>query len=344
MNSTGVITFRQEYTVGLDSDFMLSSSNGRMVVISTIWVVPHRISCFFINRDNSIDMPIYNEEFPKEYSLTSPIFNKKLPLLYVGIDPICARYTIDYNQKRIAITTDTIKLDIPAQDIDYSSWANCLVFSYAYVGPAGSAKGVKTIKVSSDGHFTTDTHWLDIHGGVNTDLSVSPDGRWAVVIGGGDPEMSIVGINDDGSMKLLQQIDFKDETRIFNPYEIHFTPNGRFLILYCDDSTDHYYIVSLSINQETGWATIVDMINYKKAPLLSGGENAAITPDGKFVVFANSATSEKIDLDVFHIEEDGKLTWLPDKKITILNAYISDMTFVPPWRETLAPPHGWLAH
>jgi len=43
------------------------------------------------------------------------------------------------------------------------------------------------------------------------------------------------------------------------------------------------------------------------------------------------------------IGEDGKFTWLTEKRL-IIPGSPSDMEFLPFWRETLAPPHGWLAH
>ena len=70
----------------------------------------------------------------------------------------------------------------------------------------------------------------------------------------------------------------------------------------------------------------------------------AITPDNKYLVMVNIEPGGGYhSLDVVKIGDDGSLTWLTDKRLVIKGSP-SDMEFVPFWRETLAPPHGWLAH
>ncbi|MCX7000098.1 MAG: hypothetical protein NT106_07370, partial [Candidatus Sumerlaeota bacterium] len=346
MDSSGTISFRGEYTVGLESNSAVSSTNGRLVLISTIWIDPHRISCFFINKDGTIDMPIYNNYF-QDYAGLDMVFNKKSPVVYIGTDPICVRFKIDYQQKNIFPTTDTLNM-LPALAINYSSLSDCLVFSYAYTGPQPpyNVYGIKTIKLLSDGSFTTDTHWLDILS-THRYLSVSPDGRFAVITGLDDPELSVVGIHQDGSLFLIQTIDFPIK-EFNNIKETFFTPNGKYAIITSNLLNTPNIILVYSIDQETGKLTRIQTIKSSYNPPLGEARASAVTPDGKYFVYVNAGIpgypNDVEWFDVFRIEENGTLTWLKDKKMELKGGYSSALTIVPPWRETLAPTQGWLAH
>jgi 6-phosphogluconolactonase (cycloisomerase 2 family) len=199
-------------------------------------------------------------------------------------------------------------------------------------------QGVKTL---SDGSFSSKTQALEINGSTNSDFIISPDGRWAVIIGMGDPELTILKIERNGEMSVVQQIDFDPITEAMAPIDAHYTPNGKYLIVTFFHLPS--YILSFSVNQQTGIVTQVDRFGKTSNPIFGHPRNSAITPDGKFLLVSNINVPNKIFFDPFLIGEDGKLTWLKDKRCYITR-FSSKMVFVPPWRETLAPPHGWLAH
>lgn len=327
MDTSGNIKFRQEFTVGWDSCDTEASPNGRLVIISSS-SKPH-LSCFFINRDGIIDQPLYNNEYMRK-SRIPIVYNFRFPIAYVGTYPTCVRFNIDYPHKNISITTDTITMETSTIKFGFSPYANCIVYR-----TLPSAKGIGTRNLLVEGSFSTETHTLNLGlAGTNSDLCVSPDGKWAVILGLTDigyPRMSVIGIAKDGSLTIIEQW-YYNNSEITNPHSVSYTPNGKYLIMMNEDETRG--LISYSVNQETGKLTVVDWLPSK----LASGWSMAITPDGKYITIVRQGKTA-----VVRIMEDGKLVSLKTNEL-IIDGDSGYQEFVPPWRDGHNPPHGLLVH
>ena len=342
LDTSGELTLLKEYTIGGYLDDISVSPNGRLAIIAGS-SEPY-LSCFFINKDGSINDPIYYNFFG-DISYKRIVYNPFLPYGYIGTYPRYEKFKIDYDNKNISITTDTVNTRIPSfSNIGYSKWANCLVY---HDSKGGFNRCIGTRNVLPDGSFSPTSHTLDLFSGsTNSDLAVSPDGRWAVTIGMGQPAMSVVGINRGGSLYLIQELSFDIFNEARNPIFVHFTPNGLYLIMLCDSTPS--FILIFSVDQFTGRVTLMEKIGPSLNPPLGYSGGSAITPDGKYFLFTNRGVPGypygEQWYDIFRIEGNGKLTWLIDKKKVIKYPYSGDKVFVPPWREGYAPPFGWLVH
>jgi len=342
LDTSGELTLRKVYTVGYYPNDTSASPNGRLVIIAGDFQ-PY-LSCFFINKDRSIEEPIYYNYF-RDISFKRIVYNPFLPIGYIGPYPRCEKFKIDYQMKTISTTTDTVKMRIQHTRMGYSKWANCLVYKDT---KGGFNRCIGTRNILPDGSFSSTTHTLDLFSGsTNSDLAVSPDGRWAVTIGIGQPAMSVVGINRDGSLYLIQELSFNLFNEARNPVFVLFTPNGLYLLMLCQSSPN--CILTFSVDQVTGKVTMMDKYPFQQYPTPLGySGSSAITPDGKYFLFCNRGIPgypyDEEWYDIFRIEGNGKLTWLPDKKKVVKNLNSADKVFVPPWREGYAPPHGWLSH
>lgn len=341
LDTSGELTLRKEYKVGWYPNDVSATPDGRLVIIAGD-TEPY-LSCFFINKDRSIEDPVYYNYF-KDIGPKRIVYNPYLPIGYIGSYPRLEKFEIDYNKKSISLTTDTINIMFPHTPIWYSKWSNCLVYKDA----KGVFKyGLGTCNILPDGSISSTSHTLDLfNGSTNSDLAVSPDGRWAVTIGMGQPAMSVVGINRDGSLYLIQELSFNIRTEARNPIWIHFTPNGLYLIMLCASTPN--FILIFSVDQFTGRVSLINKIGPSLNPPLGSSCRSAITPDGKYFLYCNGGIPgypyDEEWYDIFHIEGNGELTWLPDKKKVVKHLSSGDKVFVPCWREGYAPPHGLLAH
>jgi len=333
MDSSGTLFLSKEYVVGYDYQRTRAAPNGQLVLI-TSFSDPF-LSCFFINKDRSIDNPIYKHDIKNTHlNYIHIVYNPWIPVAYIGTFPTMVKYNVDYPRKNISITTDTVILDEISSNMGFSKYANCLV-----VNALECAKGVRTIHVLSDGSFSTSSFVLDLgSAGTNSDLSVSPDGRWVVVTGMSMPNITVLKIHKDGTLSIVQQ-----KSILMNIVETHFTHNGRLLIMLIDSFP--YYIYSFSVNQETGELAIVDQVGPYNNPGLYSARPSGISPDGKYLLYSSFGPTPYNYYEVFRIEENGKLIWLKDKGTYIYYTRMSgNIEFVPPWREGYAPTLGWLAH
>ena len=341
MDTSGNLSLKEELTVGKDSLCVSTAPNGRVVIVSTSF--DPEISVFFIDNNHKINNPLYLSNI--DYNSYVPVaFMKLYSFAFVGFHPFCRTYDIDYRNKSIKFTDNNTDLESGvAYNIWYSEYANGLVFKKPiYDKYNKKLHGVRYLEVKNDGTFTTNSKWLEITGGYNQDFCVSPDGKWSVVIGNDDPEMSVVGINRDGSLYLVEQWDFPG-CDACNPEKVRYTPDGKHLIML---NGGYHFIISFSVNQETGKLAQVDYLE-GPVPVPTGMiHNFTITPDSKYLVTAclyPSGGSGEQTLDVMRLHEDGRIEWLTDKRFTI-NGYPSDMEFVPPWQETPFPQNGFMLY
>jgi len=342
LDTSGELTLRKEYTVGWYPNDVSVTPNGRLVIIAGD-TEPY-LSCFFINKDGSIDDPIYYNYFG-DIGFKRIVYHPYLPIGYIGPYPRCEKFTIDYQMKTISPTTDTMEIRIQHTRIGYSKWSNCLVFKDS---KELFNRCIRTRNILLDGSISSTSHTLDLSpSSCNMDLAVSPDGHWAVTLGSDQPAMSVVGINRDGSLYLIQELSFDVFKEARNPGLIYFTPNGLYLLMLCQDTPN--CILTFFVDQFTGRITLMDKYPFKSYPIpLGSAGGSAITPDGKYFLFTNGGVPgyplDEEWYDIFRIEGNGKLTWLPDKKKVVKYRSSADKKFVPPWREGYAPTLGWLAH
>ena len=335
MDTSGNISLREEYTVGKDAQCVSASPNGRLVIVSSWW--EPILSCFFISENYKINPPAYNNQYYSGYVI--PVaFNPWRKRIYVGWIEFCYMFKLDYLNKNIEYMDIFYDFDTSqTDDIVFSKYSNCIAYERKIYSGTNFSEGVGTVKINTEGHFTTETSKLDLgRVGGNADFTVSPDGRWSVLLGNADPEMSVVGINKNGSLYLVEQWDFPGD-EVANMEMVRYTPDGKHLIMM---NQGPHILLSFTVDQETGKLT---ENNWIWAPW-TAPQAMAITPDSKFlVVMEIEPVGTQNTLRVLTIDEKGYLKNLEDKYL-VIEGFPSDMEFVPPWQETPFPQNGFMLY
>ena len=345
MDSSGTISFREEFQVGYDSLSCKASPNGQLVVISSV-LSPPKLSCFFIDRGRNISPPIYNNERMISQDMRDKIiFHPYKPLIYVGTHPHTDLFDVDYANKTIKKSNYQGIIRPPNSDnVSFSKWANGIVFPQSDY--TSETIGVGFVKISEDGEFTTHTTRIDLGGSrfaAIRSLDVSPNGRFIAVLVRGSEVMHVMEIGRDGEMQLLYSFDNKNAGAINGTY-IKYSPDGAHLILTCTGNTNGS-IFTFIVDPITGIHSRGQIYAWPDVPYFNYCFDLTFTPDGKYMIITDGI-SNKLYYYLFSINHEGTLTCLKDKLIFHYppNAWPSRMDFVPPWRETVAPPHGFILH
>ena len=327
MNSSGTITLNETFEVGSDAFFVTPSPNGRSVLI-TAGSEPY-ISSFFINKNRDVENIIFCNEYGNWNAPAA--FHTRRPWVFIGRYPVCRTYKISYNDNSLQSTENNVELPAYPPEIWFSEWSSHLIFSDV------SQSFIQSVGVNNEGEFTSFTKQLSLKpAAANNDLAVSHNGKWAAVLGSSDPEMSVVGINKDGSLYLVEQWDFPG-SEVTNPEMVRYTPDGNHLIMM---NQGPHILLSFTVDQETGKLT---ENNWIWAPW-TAPQAMAITPDSKFlVVMETEPAGTQTTLRVLTIDENGYLTNLEDKYL-VIEGFPSDMEFVPPWQETPFPQNGFMLY
>jgi len=330
MDGEGNLSHVLDFSVGKDSQYVATSPNGQFVIVSSEYD-EYALTFLFLDKYGNITT---SGTISKANSY--PVaFSRDWPFMYVGFYP-CNIFGIDYVDRKIYDTKVCYDLKTSPLEIGYSSYCKNIVYN--------SYMAINDIGVTYDGNFTTSTHQVSFSGGTNSDFAISPDGRWAAITGIAmpwDPDLSVVGIAKDGSLSLIEQWILPPYDECTNPEKLRYTPDGKYLILMDEGPHD---LICFKVDQDTGKLTKISYTETPHEPPWTAPQAMAITPDSQYIVVMEiNPPGSDTTLRVVRIEEDGKLTILADKYL-VINGFPSDMDFVPFWRETLAPPHGWLAH
>ena len=173
-----------------------------------------------------------------------------------------------------------------------------------------------------DGRTTATGFSLDISpssGG--EDLEISPDGKTAIVLGGGTPgsySVNILQIHPKGGFSLAQKFNSSS----YNPEEVDFTPDSKYAIVTfaCSGKT----IINYSIDADSK----LTEVGSAQTPFYLG--YLSVTPDGKYAVTLTNEGGKSI-LIVVRIYPDGSLEYLPEKNYP-LTSIVSALDFLPPYQ------------
>jgi 6-phosphogluconolactonase (cycloisomerase 2 family) len=217
--------------------------------------------------------------------------------------------------------------------LGYSQFASALLW-------VGTQTGlVQSVSVLPNGELGEPSDPFYFTGGSNSDMDVSPNGRFVAIIGIDRPQLTILSVTPSGTFGLVESLTFG----LQNSQRIRYTPDGRYLLMLFSEGD---FLVSMMVNSSTGAVTQVDHASLDPDAL--GGypiDALAITPDSKYVVTlsGNLATNEQTFL-VFRLEEDGQLTRITQVR-NDWPGYVSDMDFIPPYREPeTAAGTGWMLY
>ncbi len=157
----------------------------------------------------------------------------------------------------------------------------------------------------------------------NWDMTGTSNGRLIVALSG---ESIMIHRIDDNGVPATTTYDNQPfgTFGMTNVYKARITPDDRFLIIIALDDNN---VNSFNLSPSGTITPITQLTGFNVAQAL------AITPDGKFLVVTHHYTSgyPEAILSVFKINEDGSLTYLPDKDVP-LSYVVADIKFFPPQR------------
>jgi hypothetical protein len=264
---------------------------------------------------------------------TYPVcFNRNGTLLFASQDPFKSKI-VHYESFQVEDTGSSFTSSQGFPEFGYSSHFGGLVL------PDPTAYFVVGVKISPEGEFGEVIDPFYFTGGSNEDLDISPDGRFAAIIGIEAPQLKILSVFPSGIFGLVESLTFG----LQNSQRIRYTPDGRYLLMLFSEGD---FLVSMEVNSSTGAVTQVDHASLDPDAL--GGypiDALAITPDSKYVVTlsGNLATNQQTFL-VFRLEEDGQLTRITQER-NDWPGRVSDMDFIPPYRAPVtAASTGWVLY
>lgn len=314
MDSEGNLTeFNDELDIGYDTFSISVSPDGRLVIFSA-WARP-RMTLFFLSRDGSFSLPLRLDNHLNYASYRNPIqFHPTEQLFYVGYAPVSSYNYSTYDSTAVP-TGYAADMGIVTDAIGYSRYATSLVFMPLFYAEELQMAYLQTIKANFCGEFGDQATSCTLLGYDTYDLAVSPNGRWAAVPVYG---LKLVRIEPDGAAVLVQDMRFPLWEIGGIGRWVKFTPDGRHLLMLSD--TGEKSLMLLELNESTGRLAEYSWINhYAPGWLLTGPHALALTPDGRFAVFASWDRQDltRNFIHVVRIHDDGTLEYLNGKEVNV---------------------------
>jgi hypothetical protein len=192
---------------------------------------------------------------------------------------------------------------------------------------------IKEYEILSDGRPGEIGYELDIHPSTGSKgIWVSPDGWTAVVLSLSNYSITVLRMREPSGYSIAQQFD----SQSLNPYEADFTPDSKYAVISFVDPSINANIRTYSIGMDSK-LTLVDALDLSGIP----GEDMAVTLDGKYII-TRALIDSKSYFYVVRLNEDGTMTYLPEKDYIFTGGAVSAMAFVPQSKTEVG--NSWLLY